>query len=226
MSPRATIRDAVQRINIATGGGLDILINNAGLIHVMPFADTPIEEVRSLFEVNFFGAWAVTQAFLPLLLEAKGVVANMGSLNNDFCPPLFSAYSASKGAIQALGNCMRKELAPLGVRVVTIKTGSVRSGLFNNIDGFTIPDDSMYASLRGFVAERGFLKGANFIEADKYAKLVVGDLLADKVKPLIWRGGLTTVAWLLSWFGWETILVSDEDRVLWTFTDKLRRITK
>ncbi|KAF4981309.1 hypothetical protein FDECE_17711 [Fusarium decemcellulare] len=201
-----SIDSAVRRIRIETGGALDMLINNAGIMHVMPFADAPVAEVRRLFDVNVFAVWAVTQAFLPLLLEAGGVVANLGSMNADFCPPLFAAYSASKAALDAMGRTMRRELAPLGVRVVTIKTGSVRSALFDHAEDITIPESSMYAPLREWVGRRGYLKGARFMEVDDYAKDVVGDLLKEDVRAVIWRGGLAFVAWVLSWFGWETMM--------------------
>ncbi|KAH6896004.1 hypothetical protein B0T10DRAFT_365127, partial [Thelonectria olida] len=62
-----SIEAAAQMIRAKTGGTLDVLINNAGLIHVMPFADTPVAEVRRLFDVTVFAIWVVTQAFLPLL---------------------------------------------------------------------------------------------------------------------------------------------------------------
>ena len=176
----------------------------------MPFADTPVEELRRVFEVNDFAVWAVTQVFLPLLLEAKGLVVNLGSVNAGLCPPFFAAYSASKAAVESLGRAMRRELAPLGVRVVAVKTGSVRSPLFDNAQAIAIPDDSIYAPLRAWVAERGYLGDARFMELDECAKVVVSDLLSENVKPVIWRGGLATIAWVLSWFGWETMLVRSQ----------------
>ncbi|RTE83961.1 hypothetical protein BHE90_001564 [Fusarium euwallaceae] len=145
-----SIFSAAQRVNSETGGHLDILINNAGVIHVLPFADEPVAEVRRLFDVNVFAIWTVTQAFLPLLLEAKGLVVNIGSINAGLCPPLFGAYNASKAAVEALGRTMRRELAPLSIRVVTVKTGSVRSTLFDHAESITIPETSIYAEIMGF----------------------------------------------------------------------------
>lgn len=201
-----SVDSAARRVKSETGGALDVLVNSAGVMHVMPFADEPVTEVRRLFDVNVFAIWAVTQAFLPLLLEAQGVVVNIGSINAGLCPPLFGAYNASKAAVEALSRTMRRELAPLGVRVVTVKTGSVRSALFDHAEGITIPDKSIYAPLREWVARRGYLRGARFVELDDYARDVVGDLIRDDVKPVIWRGGLAFLAWVMSWFGWETMM--------------------
>jgi 1-acylglycerone phosphate reductase len=203
-----SITTAVATISAATGGRLDILINNAGILQVMPFADTPAAQARQVMEINVIGVWAVTHAFLPLLLESRGLVANLGSINEVFCPPFHAAYNASKAAVEAMGRTVRRELAPLGVRVVTLKTGSVRSGLFGNAAATKLPEQSLYAPLREWIEGRGFMKSARFIELDDYAKSVVSDLLTDDVRPVIWRGGLVYIAWFLSWFGWETIMVS------------------
>ncbi|EEU40056.1 uncharacterized protein NECHADRAFT_75956 [Fusarium vanettenii 77-13-4] len=170
-----SIDSAARRVKSETGGCLDMLVN------------TLVSFIR-LFDVNVFAIWGVTQAFLPLLLEAKGVVVNIGSINAGLCPPLFGAYNASKAAVEALSRTMRRELAPIGVRVVTVKTGSVRSTLFDHAEGITIPDKSIYAPLREWVARRGYLQGARFVELDDYARDVVGDLLREDVKPVIWRG--------------------------------------
>ncbi|KAK3935711.1 short-chain dehydrogenase/reductase [Diplogelasinospora grovesii] len=200
-----SIADAQATVAAATGGRLDVLINNAGVLSALPFADTPVDEARRVFEVNVLGVWAVTRAFLPLLLAARGIVANMGSVNDVFCPPFMAAYSASKAAVEAMGRCMRKELAPLRVRVVTLKTGSVRSSLFTNASP-TLPEDSLYAPLKAWIEGQGYLGPARFQNADDYARQIVNDLLKDKVRAVVWRGGLTTVGWFLSWFGWETML--------------------
>lgn len=202
-----SIKDAVAVIAVATAGRLDILINNAGLLHVMPFADTSVSDVRRVLDVNVIGVWAVTHAFLPLLLETKGLVANLGSINQVFCPPFLAAYNASKAAVEAMGRTLRRELAPFGVKVVTLKTGSVRSGLFENASPTVLPEQSLYAPLRNWIESRGFSASARFVDVEDYAKAVVTDLLEDNVRLVIWRGGLVWIAWFLSWFGWESIMV-------------------
>ncbi|KAH7113392.1 short-chain dehydrogenase/reductase, partial [Dactylonectria macrodidyma] len=113
-----SIEAAVEEVTKITGGRLDILVNNAAIFSLMPFADTKLEDARQVFEANVFGVLAVTQAFLPLLMKAggTGVVANVSSISAEMCPPWQGVYSASKAALTALGHTMRIEFAPLGVR--------------------------------------------------------------------------------------------------------------
>ncbi|KAI8626198.1 short-chain dehydrogenase/reductase [Xylariaceae sp. FL1651] len=209
VTSEASIRSSVSRVAKATGGRLDMLINNAGVMHIMPFADTDVEAARKVFEVNVLGVFAVTKAFLPLLIEAAktsvgdAIVANIGSVNTVFRPPFLGAYNASKAAVECLGASIRTELAPLGVRVVTIKTGSVRSELFSNAPPTKLPDKSLYQPAKEFIEGRKMLDGGHFMDADVYARKVVDELLRPKVKHVIWQGGLATIAWILSWFGWE-----------------------
>jgi len=192
----------------ATGTGLDILVNNAGVNHVMPFADTTPDDFRRVMDTNVFGVYAVTHAFLPLLVEAKGVIANIGSINQVFNPPYHTAYNASKAALAALGNTLRVELAPFGVRVVTIITGSVRSHLFDNTEPKAkLPEGSWYAPLKDRIEKRDFLDGVKWTPADEYAKQVASDLLKDNPKPVIWRAALSMVANMINNFGWVGMMV-------------------
>ena len=63
-----------------TAGRLDVLVNNAGLMFVMPLLDTSVEEGKKLFDVNVWGLLTVTQAFAPMLVRSKGVVLNIASI--------------------------------------------------------------------------------------------------------------------------------------------------
>lgn len=73
-------------------GSLDYLVNNAGAGQVAPFLDVELEEARRVFEVNFWGVLAVTQAFAPLLVEARGAVVNVGSVAAEAWNPYESEY--------------------------------------------------------------------------------------------------------------------------------------
>ncbi|KAI0135343.1 putative short-chain dehydrogenase/reductase [Daldinia grandis] len=202
-----SIAAAFATVQKATDGTLDYLINNAGINHVMPFTDAKVDDLRRVVNTNIVGVLAVTHTFLPLLIQAQGTVATVGSVNEVFCPPYQVAYSASKAAVHAISRTLRVELAPLGVKFVTLMTGSVRSKLFDNAPT-KIPEGSLYRAAAGNVENREFLKKAPCTETEVFAKQVVGDLLRPKPKLNIWHGGMSTFAWILTWFGWEGILDS------------------
>ncbi|KAI0390514.1 hypothetical protein F5Y17DRAFT_461688 [Xylariaceae sp. FL0594] len=197
---------------------LDILINNAGVNHVMPFSDTRIPDLRRVIDTNVVGPLAVTQAFLPLLIrgprgtkapttDSRSTVVMLGSVNEVFTPPYQVAYTASKAAIHAAARTLRIELAPFGVQCVTLMTGSVRTKLFANAPT-KVPEDSLYGAVSDKIENREFLKNAQWVDADKFAKQVADELLRTRPKLDIWRGGLATVASWLACLGWEGMLDS------------------
>ncbi|KAH8895916.1 short-chain dehydrogenase/reductase [Thozetella sp. PMI_491] len=206
VTSQASIDRAAAFLGAATGGRLDMLINNAGILQVLPWADTPVEEARRVFEVNVFAVWAVSQAMLPALLAARGTIVSLCSINEVLCPPFHAAYNASKAAVESLSRTMRNELSPLGVKVVMLKTGSVRTKLFDNAPTSVLPEGSMYTPLKEWIEGRGFTAKAPFADLATYARDVANELLREKPRLIIWKGGLSTIAWLLSWLGWEGIL--------------------
>ena len=86
------------------GGGLDGLVNNAGIVLGGPIEALEIEALRGLLETNVIGQVAVTQALLPLVRLARGRVAFVGSVNGRLSLPFLSPYAASKHAIEAIGD--------------------------------------------------------------------------------------------------------------------------
>ncbi|KAI2780131.1 NAD(P)-binding protein [Daldinia loculata] len=212
-----SVNKAVAHVSKLTDGKLDVLINNAGVLHIMPFAHTDVAAARRVLDVNVLGVFAVTQAFLPLLISAAAaarksgdssgretaLVANIGSVNAQLKPAFFGIYNASKAALDVLGATIRPELAPLGIRIVTVKTGGVGTGLFANAPPTKLPEDSPYQPLREYIESRKMLERIHYIDPATYAKSVVDELLKRTVKPVIWYGPTSTIAWILSWFGWE-----------------------
>lgn len=210
VTSQASIDAAFQLVSAATGGGLDMLVNNAGVISVMPFADESIESVRKLYDVNVFGVWAVTQAFLPLLVASRGLVADLGSIDPVACPPYFSAYSSSKAAAECVNRTIRRELAPFGVRVVNVKSGSVGTRLFENSPLVPLPAGSLYSSLRQWIESRAFLEFSLSRQSSigPYTRTLADKLLGDRCEPVIWIGGMSLMTWIYSLLGWETAMVS------------------
>lgn len=78
---RDSIAAAVERVRADTGGRLDVLVNNSGRTQIFPALDTPVDEARELFDLNFWAPLAMVQAFAPLLIEARGCLVNNASIS-------------------------------------------------------------------------------------------------------------------------------------------------
>ena len=179
---------------------LDILVNNAGATYTMPVSDLSIPEAKKLFDLNVWSYLAVTQAFLPLLLESKGMIVNQTSSASVVTVPFQSAYNASKAAIATFSDTQRLELEPFGITVVDLKTGSVKSNIMKNHKEMTqasLPRGSIYEPAKEAVETTmsgdKFFKSA--MSAQQWAEGVAHNLLKKKPPPVIWTGGLTT--WLV-----------------------------
>ncbi|MET4922422.1 SDR family oxidoreductase [Streptomyces sp. PSRA5] len=106
---------------------LHALVNNAGIQVNAPVEALPMAEWRRVFEVNLFGHIAVTQALLPALLRSKGRVINISSVGGKVAMATYGAYAGAKFALEAVSDSLRREVAPLGVRVVVVEPGGVRT---------------------------------------------------------------------------------------------------
>ena len=84
------ISAAVEIVSAHNGGTLDYLVNNAGYLYVMPTLDVNIDDAKKLFDVNLWGTLAVSQAFAPLLIAAKGTIVNISSISSHLYLPWFS----------------------------------------------------------------------------------------------------------------------------------------
>ncbi len=125
----AAIRDAVSR-----HGRIDVLVNNAGRSHVGAFEETTDTELRSLFDVHVFGPAALIRAVLPSMRAAKsGAIVQMSSMGGQMSFAGFSAYSATKFALEGLSEALAAEVAPLGIKVLVVEPGAFRTGLFGGI---------------------------------------------------------------------------------------------
>ena len=121
---------ATQAANAAGARGLDALINNAGIPIVGPVESLGMDRWRHQFEVNFFGHIAVTRAMLPLLRVARGRVVLVSSIAGLIGQPFLSPYSASKHALEALGDALRIELAPDGIGITLLEPGAIKTPIW------------------------------------------------------------------------------------------------
>ncbi|AXE25030.1 dehydrogenase [Streptomyces globosus] len=106
---------------------LHALVNNAGVQVNAPVEVLPMAQWRQAFEVNLFGHIAVIQALLPALLRSKGRVINISSVGGRYAMATYGAYAGAKFALEAVSDSLRREVAPLGVQVVVVEPGGVRT---------------------------------------------------------------------------------------------------
>ncbi len=192
------ITKAVELVKSKTGGTLDYLVNNSGAQYSCPTLDVDITEAKGMFDVNFWGVLAVTQAFAPLLIAAKGTLVTIGSINAVLNVPWMSVYGASKSAITMLAETLRLELAPFGVKVLTVVTGAVETKIMENGPGLKLPKDSLYTKIEGIISDR--VSGKEEIRrmtATDYAERVVQDILGGAVGK-VWRGQMASMVHLTS----------------------------
>ena len=122
-----SMRAAVASVE-STGGGVEVLVNNAGYGLHGPFEETQIDEVRRQFETNVFGAVALTQMVLPKMRANRwGRIVNISSMGGRITLPGGAFYHGTKHALEAISDVARFELKPFGIDVVVIEPGIIRT---------------------------------------------------------------------------------------------------
>ncbi|HEX3735556.1 MAG TPA: SDR family NAD(P)-dependent oxidoreductase [Solirubrobacterales bacterium] len=138
------IAAAAERTGSEAGGGLEGLVNNAGVAIPSPLETIPVEDFRRQIEVNLTGHVAVTQAMLPLLRASAvplspnasprnhaGRIVFISSIGGRIAFPLTGAYHAAKFGIEAVGDVFRQELRPWGISVSIVEPGSIDTPIWD-----------------------------------------------------------------------------------------------
>ena len=109
-------------------GQIDVLVNNAGYGYLAAVEEGEADEVRAMFETNFFGLVAVTKAVLPgMRARGAGHIVNISSIGGLVANPSVGYYAATKFAVEGLSEALAKEVEPLGIRVTAIEPGPFRT---------------------------------------------------------------------------------------------------
>lgn len=120
--------DSVVAAIEATHGPVDVLVNNAGYGHEGIFEESPLEEMRRQFDVNVFGAVAVTKAFVPYFRKRRtGHILNITSMGGTITMPGIAYYCGSKFALEGISDTLSKELLPFNIFVTAVAPGSFRT---------------------------------------------------------------------------------------------------
>ncbi len=124
----AEVRDLVARSAQALGG-LDVLVNNAGIEKHAPFWDVTEGDFDAVLNVNLKGVFFATQAFVQQCMVARqsGKIVNISSVHEELAFPNFAAYCASKGGVRMLTRTLAVELGPLGITINSIAPGAIET---------------------------------------------------------------------------------------------------
>lgn len=137
----AANRGAVVAQTIAHFGRLDVLVNNAGLGQYAPSWSARPADTRHIFELNFLAAVELTQHAVPQMMKQHGgLIVNVASIAGQATLPWFTLYSASKHALNSFSDGLRMELAPVGIRVVSVCPGYVSTDFQSHVLGGRPPE--------------------------------------------------------------------------------------
>ena len=132
VTDQGSVERARDEVANAVGEGrLAGLVNNAGIAVSGPLEFLPIDELRRQLDVNVVGQVAVIQAFLPQLRRARGRIVNISSIGGRVALPLLGPYAASKFALEAISDSLRRELRRFGVEVSVVEPGGIKTPIWD-----------------------------------------------------------------------------------------------
>jgi NAD(P)-dependent dehydrogenase (short-subunit alcohol dehydrogenase family) len=136
--------------SVLAEGPLDVLVNNAGRVMIAPAEESSDADARALFDVNFFGLFAMTKAFLPAMrAQRAGTIVNLSSPSALVPAHWYGLYAASKAAVGALSATLAHELAPWNIRVIVVYPGNFKTAVLKHAVGsLEVAPDSPYFELR------------------------------------------------------------------------------
>jgi NAD(P)-dependent dehydrogenase (short-subunit alcohol dehydrogenase family) len=165
-------------------GRVDVLVNNAGRGQVGAAEETTDEDLRTLFEVHFFGPAALVRAALPgMRARGRGTIVQMSSYGGQVAAPGFSAYAATKFALEGWSEALAAEVRPHGIDVLIVEPGAFRTAFSGAALGQSAPIDA-YADTVG--ATREYITGIDGTQPgdpDRAAAVIL-DAIEAEVVPL------------------------------------------
>ncbi|KAK0717863.1 oxidoreductase [Lasiosphaeria miniovina] len=200
VTSRQGIEAAAAAVKSHTGEEkLDILVNNSGQSYVGPALDTSIEKVRGLFDVNFFGLVETTLVLGMMVVAAKGTIVNISSVLGHTHMPWLAYYNASKAAVDLFGETLRLEMAPFGVKVLTVAVGGVETNMSNtaNVAPPELSEGSLWAVTEKYLAKRAAKEHRWATPPAVFAERVVRDVL-NGTNGRVYRGVGATAVWIVT----------------------------
>ena len=177
-------------------GGLDVLVNNAGIGSIRPFADGTEEEGRRIFEVNYFAAVEMIRLSLPLLKQGQTpLIVNVSSVLGHRAVPGKSEYCASKFALHGFSDALRAELAKERIDVLLVSPSTTASEFFREATGDPQTQEGTTLAMRADIVAR------KTVRAMRTGRHEI--ILSASGKTLVWIDRLCPplANWLVQRFG-------------------------
>jgi NAD(P)-dependent dehydrogenase (short-subunit alcohol dehydrogenase family) len=161
---------------------IDVLVNNAGYALAGPLEGTSMDEIKTQFETNFFGAIKVMQSVIPIMRKQKsGRIVNITSMGGRVAVPLDPIYHGTKFALEGVSECIRYELGPFGIRMILIEPGAVGSNFWKNLKMTSVSQspDSPYRQILDDISKVFSKMTENVIHPSEVAKVVVDAVTSE-----------------------------------------------
>lgn len=206
VTDREAIAAAAEQVQEAIGSTtLAGLVNNAGVAVPGPLMHLDVDELRQQLDVNVVGLVAVTQALLPLLGARRrppgppGRIVNIGSISGRLVVPFLGAYAASKHAVEALSDALRRELLLYGIEVAVVEPGAVRTPIWDKAEAQDVSryEDTDYGSILGQFKQAMVQQGRNGLPVSVVTDAVLDALTAARPKTRYPIPNRTWMGWRL-----------------------------
>ncbi len=156
---------------------IDVLVNNAGISTVKLLSMSKIEEIKSMFDVNYFSMLSIIQKISKRMIkQRKGCIINMGSLAGMESQPGKIAYGSSKAAVMLMTRCLAKELGPFGIRVNSIAPGPVETEMIQQYTDNMLEQLAKESSLKRLAKTEEIANVALFL-ASEQASYINGEII-------------------------------------------------
>ncbi len=190
---------------ISKAGGIDVLVNNAGIAPLGHVEETSIDTFKQVMETNFFGAIRCIQAVLPQMRQqGQGCIVNITSVSGRLPSSPYGAYTASKHALESLSECLAQEVKAFNIRIANVEPGFVETPILDK-QGVP-PSDSIYPQwkrIHGLMLQVRKNPVPPILAAEQVKEIVEGDswqlrypVGPDAAPFLGWRASMTDEEWI------------------------------
>ena len=176
MSDTESVNNGIKQI-LDDNQTIDVLVNNAGISTVGLLSMSKVDDIRKLFDVNYFAMLQIIQKVSKKMArQKKGVIINMGSIAGIEPQPGKIAYGSSKAAVMMMTKCLAKELGPMGIRVNSIAPGPIETEMIHQYNDEMLTKLASESALRRLGKREEIAQVALFL-ASEQASYINGEII-------------------------------------------------